>query len=179
MSFLSCLEGRQAAGGLQCGINNPEARAVLGEMREPPQSSLATLGTAPSPDGKFKAVIGKDGKVRNFDLNKGNLIFQIDPHKGAARSIAYSADGKSVASRGADGTICVIDAGTGSIKYQIHHTEGAVLSLCLRQVDCLRWPRSHWAAGSRSARIPLFELKPPDGSVIASGVGVRHRNHSL
>src|SRR5207244_382229 len=84
-------------------INNSEAQVVLSEMREPPLASVATAGIAVSPNGECKAEISKDGKVRNFDVKNGKLIFQIDPHRGAARSVAFSADSKSVASGGADG----------------------------------------------------------------------------
>ena len=64
---------------------------------------------ASSPNGKFIAGGGEDGKVHIWDTVKGKLRGTLKGHNGWVRGVAFSADGKMLASAGMDGTVRLWD----------------------------------------------------------------------
>ena len=78
------------------------------------QDSTEVYGVAWSPDGKAIASVGKDGKVKIWDIQTGRPIKKFQAHGAAARpmaarSVAFHSDGHYLATAGADGLVKVWD----------------------------------------------------------------------
>jgi WD40 repeat protein len=92
-----------------------------GDAADAPAGLVAVLGDAParglpfmaekpgdccvafSPDGKWLAWAGADGRIRLCDPAAAGQVRVLEGHKGAVASLAFSPDGKVLASAGADG----------------------------------------------------------------------------
>ncbi|MGI8977634.1 MAG: WD40 repeat domain-containing protein [Pirellulaceae bacterium] len=64
---------------------------------------------AVSADGKRLATASGDGIARVFDLEKGELLFELKGHARAVQAVAFRPDGKELATAGADGVIRLWD----------------------------------------------------------------------
>jgi WD40 repeat protein len=60
---------------------------------------------AVSADGKRLATASGDGIARVFDLENGELLFELKGHARAVQAVAFRPDGKELATAGADGSI--------------------------------------------------------------------------
>jgi WD40 repeat protein len=68
-----------------------------------------------SPDDRYIATTGNDGKVRVWDVMRKRAIFTYTGHKGPVYALAWSHDGTRIASAGSDDTVQVWAATTGHI----------------------------------------------------------------
>jgi WD40 repeat protein len=78
----------------------------------------ATLGhcqLAFSPDGRWVASGGRDGKVFIFDVDTGRALQTCTGHTDKVLAVAFSPDGRQVASASSDRTVRVWDAATGRV----------------------------------------------------------------
>jgi WD40 repeat protein len=62
-----------------------------------------------SPDGRFVAAGGSDGKVHMWELRTGKKLVDFFGHRGAVRCLAFSLDSKTLATGSADTTALVYD----------------------------------------------------------------------
>ena len=80
---------------------------------------LATKGwvyaVAWSPDSKSLASAGKDGTVRLWHVESGQMVRTLPGHPKTIRALAWSPDGKIVASGKKDGTVQLRDTESGRV----------------------------------------------------------------
>jgi RNA polymerase sigma factor (sigma-70 family) len=111
-----------ATGGrvLLHGLNGERpARELPNPPTEPPGGGGRRL-VAFSPDRKTLAVAGyRDGRVRFFDLTKGQETRSFDAELGTGITLAFSPDGRSLALSG--GTLRLLDVASGKVRWQGPH----------------------------------------------------------
>jgi eukaryotic-like serine/threonine-protein kinase len=105
-------------GGRMAGVGGPDQILKVWDTtsnREIRSFSTDILGVvAISPDGKHVAFPDIDGKVREWEVDTGRLIFSQEvAHREYPHALAYSADGRQLASATPDEALIVWDAATG------------------------------------------------------------------
>ena len=77
-----------------------------------------------SPDGKFLAVVGADGRLIVFETTNWTVKYQVNAHEKMILALAYSNDGKYIATGGEESKAKVWDAATGKLVYELDSTKG-------------------------------------------------------
>ncbi len=72
-----------------------------------------------SPDSRLLASSGRDGDVRVWAAETGELRVAIPAHKKGANAVAFDPTGTWLASAGNDGLVRVWDAGTGKLESEM------------------------------------------------------------
>jgi WD40 repeat protein len=72
-----------------------------------------------SPDGKFLAVAGDDGKVALAEPLTKKIVRTLDGPKDWLTAVAFSADGKMVAAGGHDGKLWLWEADSGKKRFDV------------------------------------------------------------
>ncbi|MEG3860106.1 nSTAND1 domain-containing NTPase [Microcoleus sp. herbarium12] len=83
-----------------------------------------------SPDSQSIATVGKDGKLRLWNLS-GQIIKEIQAHDGkisGANSVTFSPDGKRIATSGEDQKVKFFDAVSGELSKTLSEKESGIKS---------------------------------------------------
>ena len=96
---------RELGGTIQPGLRWALANTLNAESK--------VFAIAISPDGKFLASGGIDGKIRVWDLATPSRPRTLPGHRDLVKAIAFSKDGKTLASSGLDRAAKVWDVQTG------------------------------------------------------------------
>lgn len=83
------------------------------------QAGVWSSGLAFSPDGKFLASAGRDGRLQIWESSTGQQLSSIQAHKKGVNCVAFSPDGRLLASGGNDGMVRLWDPITGESVGQI------------------------------------------------------------
>ncbi len=107
-----------------------EAFALLGEegaylynladinsavLLEHPQIDIARF----SHDGNFLATGGRDGTIKLWDIQKGKLLYELEPHLLQVSALAFSPDDTFIASASQDTTLHVSRVPDGKLIYDL------------------------------------------------------------
>lgn len=142
----------------------------LHEVRSIPASAQALNGGALSPTGPQGATFGNDLFVRTWNLDNGEMIYQLGPHASFGWGLAYSPDGTMLASGGGF-EVKLWDPATGK------QVKSIVVNAYVYR---LTWsPDSRYVAvvGESSSKIDLIDantgsvktrISPPGGKVLWS-----------
>ncbi|MCX8112345.1 MAG: caspase family protein [Bacteroidia bacterium] len=76
-------------------------------------------GLAISPDQRYLATAGLDGKVMLWNLAEGLRTKTLEKHSDGVRAVAFSPDGRYLASAGKDGLLCIWALPTGRLEKAI------------------------------------------------------------
>ena len=88
-----------------------------------------TCSVCYNPKLKLLASSDSGGGILIFDLQKNNVLFQLDKHQLSVNCIRFSPDGKYLVSGSDDHNICVWDINDGSNIHFLEGHEGAVYSV--------------------------------------------------
>ncbi|MFO0952744.1 MAG: protein kinase [Isosphaeraceae bacterium] len=138
--------------------------------------------TAYSPDGRYLAVAGTEGKIQVCNSSGLKLVAEItDPKRAQIQSVAFGPDGLSLAAVGADGYAKIWDWKTNRISKELRGLEGSVFSVAFspdgRRVATGSWDGVRlWnpESGELEKRLPGFEgfaqgvAFSPDGRFLAT-----------
>src|SRR5262249_47438795 len=133
------------SGGILVGSLSPDGRTLYAMSCEPPDPRLGVFdaktgkarflpkghtspvsGVAFSPDGRWLASGGQDGRVCLWDLGRppaGAFVapaHQLTKHEDRVWSVTFSPDGRLLASGSLDGTIRLWDAADGGEVHVLH-----------------------------------------------------------
>ena len=89
------------------------------------------LSVAVSPDGKYIAGSGMNGKISVFEIGSGKLVSQSKLHKKPVRCVTFTPDSKYVVSGSDDTHVGVIEALTGKTIQLMSGHESWVLSVAV------------------------------------------------
>lgn len=76
---------------------------------------VGVYAVAVDPTGKYLAGAGLTDKVYLWDLDAGELVFELDGHQGRVNAVAFSPDGSYLVSGGDDLTVRVWDVLSGRL----------------------------------------------------------------
>ncbi len=163
-------EATKAAEPVAGGGINAKNVENLHEVRTIPASSQALNGGSLSPTEPQGATFGNDLFVRTWNLENGEMIYQLGPHASYGWGLAYSPDGSMLASGGGFEVI-LWDPATGK------QIKSIVVNAYVYR---LTWsPDNRYLAvvGERSSKIDLIDantgavknrISPPGGKVLWS-----------
>ncbi len=110
-------DGKQvASSSVVWGKNCGEIKfweAATGKLLRTHSGLSGIFGLAYSPDGRWLASAGADGKVRVWDAASGQQVALHQEHKASVFTVAFSPDGRLLASGCWDGTVRVWEQATG------------------------------------------------------------------
>lgn len=180
MEALSSAETFEARNSLLLGLQfSPHLRRFLHGAGD----GLRTIDI--SPDGRFAAAAGLEGRVLIWDLQSGQMQGEIAAHEGAIYGLGFSPDGRRIATGGADATVRVWDVlslemmyapltgHTGDIWDVIFSPDGSLIASASEDSSIRLWD----AATGQQDGDPLlghtdivFSVSfRPDGTQLASG----------
>ncbi|MCX7605826.1 MAG: caspase family protein [Bacteroidia bacterium] len=92
---------------------------TLGVQRVLRGHTRGVRGLALSPDERFLASAGLDGKVMLWTLPEGLRTRTLEKHSDGVRAVSFSPDGRFLASAGKDGLICIWNVASGRLEKTI------------------------------------------------------------
>jgi WD40 repeat protein len=138
------LDGRVIATAGPSGVKVRDAR--LGEARLLFSDKAAATSVAYSPDGKFLAWAGQDGRVRLCETGEGQLPREFGKEAKGALRVAFSPNGRLLACGCANGKVHVWDVVTEKQTAILTGHDGAVTSVAFAP---LRHKTPHHLAESK------------------------------
>ncbi len=156
---------------VQSAALSPENVAGLMELSSGQVDEVVLLAADASPASYEVATFGGDAIVRIWDLNTGDLIYEMPGHTSAGFALKYSPDGRLLASGGGDFRVRIWDTSSGQLLNTIIVNSNPYRIIWSVTGDGIG------VVGEGSSRVELFEplsgvkigdLRPPDNRVLWS-----------